>query len=41
MVTPGYSATPELTAEAFDEDGFYRTGDVVDLARSPMTLARV
>lgn len=32
MVTPGYVAAPELTAAAFDEEGFYRTGDAVDLA---------
>jgi feruloyl-CoA synthase len=29
MVTPGYFGRPDLTAEAFDEDGFYRTGDAV------------
>ena len=32
MVTPGYFGRPALTAEAFDEDGFYRTGDAVALA---------
>jgi feruloyl-CoA synthase len=32
MVTPGYFGAPGLTAEAFDEDGFYRTGDAVALA---------
>ncbi|MGO1166834.1 MAG: feruloyl-CoA synthase [Janibacter sp.] len=32
MVTPGYIGRPELTAEAFDEEGFYRTGDAVTLA---------
>jgi feruloyl-CoA synthase len=32
MVTPGYFGQPGLTAEAFDEDGFYRTGDAVALA---------
>ncbi|MBV8999411.1 MAG: AMP-binding protein, partial [Solirubrobacterales bacterium] len=26
-VTPGYFRQPELTAEAFDEEGFYRSGD--------------
>lgn len=27
----GYYHRPELTAEVFDEDGFYRTGDVMEL----------
>jgi feruloyl-CoA synthase len=26
-VTPGYFGQPDTTAEAFDEDGWYRTGD--------------
>jgi acyl-CoA synthetase (AMP-forming)/AMP-acid ligase II len=26
-VTPGYLGRPDLTEQAFDEDGFYRTGD--------------
>ncbi len=32
MVTPGYYGRPDLTAAAFDEDGFYRTGDAVAFA---------
>jgi feruloyl-CoA synthase len=28
-VTPGYWRAPHLTAEAFDEDGYYRTGDAL------------
>ena len=32
MVTPGYFGQPALTDEAFDEDGFYRTGNAVALA---------
>jgi feruloyl-CoA synthase len=32
MVTPGYFGQPALSAEAFDEDGYYRTGDAVGLA---------
>lgn len=30
-VAPGYLANPEATAAAFDEDGFYRTGDAARL----------
>ncbi|HEU5420285.1 MAG TPA: AMP-binding protein, partial [Streptosporangiaceae bacterium] len=33
-VTPGYFGRPDLTAEAFDEEGFYRTGDAVRLLAS-------
>jgi feruloyl-CoA synthase len=31
-VTPGYWRRPDLTAAAFDEDGFYRPGDAVRFA---------
>ncbi|MDH7799032.1 MULTISPECIES: feruloyl-CoA synthase [unclassified Beijerinckia] len=31
-VTPGYFRSPELTAEAFDEEGFYKIGDALRLA---------
>jgi feruloyl-CoA synthase len=30
-VTPGFWRNPELTAAAFDEDGYYRMGDAVRL----------
>ncbi len=30
-VTPGYLGRPDLTEAAFDADGFYRTGDAVEL----------
>ena len=30
-VTPGYLGQPDLTAKAFDEDGWYRTGDAAKL----------
>ena len=26
-MTPGYYRQPELTAKAFDEEGFYKIGD--------------
>lgn len=32
MITPGYWRRPDLTAAAFDEDGFYKIGDAVRLA---------
>ncbi len=31
-VTPGYWRSPALTAEAFDEEGYYRTGDALRFA---------
>jgi feruloyl-CoA synthase len=31
MVTPGYYRRPDLSRAAFDEEGFYRTGDAVRL----------
>jgi feruloyl-CoA synthase len=33
-VTPGYFRAPELTAAAFDDEGFYRSGDAVKLIDS-------
>ncbi|QDF40739.1 feruloyl-CoA synthase [Bradyrhizobium symbiodeficiens] len=33
-VTPGYWKAPELTSQAFDEEGFYLIGDAVKLADS-------
>jgi feruloyl-CoA synthase len=32
MVTPGYFGRGDLTAAAFDEAGFYRSGTAVTLA---------
>jgi feruloyl-CoA synthase len=32
IVTPGYYGRPDLTAEAFDDEGFYRSGDAATLA---------
>lgn len=33
-VTPGYWKAPELTAQVFDDEGFYRIGDAVKFAES-------
>ena len=33
-ITPGYWRKPELTAEAFDEEGFYRLGDALRFAEA-------
>ncbi len=33
-VTPGYWKRPDLTAEAFDEEGFYKPGDAVRLVNA-------
>jgi feruloyl-CoA synthase len=33
-VTPGYWRRHDLTSEAFDEDGFFRTGDALDWAEA-------
>ncbi|MGF0537685.1 feruloyl-CoA synthase [Agrobacterium sp. ES01] len=33
-VTPGYWRNPKLTAEAFDEEGFYKIGDAVRFAEA-------
>jgi len=38
-VMPGYWRAPEQTAAAFDEEGFYRTGDAV-VAKDPSDPAR-
>lgn len=38
-VMPGYWRAPEQTEEAFDEEGFYRTGDAVKLI-DPTQLSR-
>jgi cyclohexanecarboxylate-CoA ligase len=32
MVFPGYFRAPEMTAAAFDESGFFRTGDLFEIA---------
>ena len=34
-ITPGYWRQPELTAAAFDEEGYYRLGDTFALDRDP------
>jgi feruloyl-CoA synthase len=37
-VTPGYWRQPELTAQAFDEEGFYRLGDAFTLSEPEQGL---
>jgi len=37
-VTPGYWRQPELTAQAFDEEGFYRLGDAFTLCEPEQGL---
>ncbi|MWD29600.1 AMP-binding protein [Aquicoccus sp. SCR17] len=38
-ITPGYKGAPEVTAQHFDEEGFYRLGDAIRPA-NPQDLAR-
>ena len=40
-VTPGYWRAPEQTADAFDDEGFYRTGDAVRYVTRPIRSGTV
>ena len=39
-MSPGYFKHPELTKEAFDEDGFFHTGDIAMVYPNGATKVR-